>query len=136
MSNQDISTKGLDDFSRKYLVPSNMPTEEEYVSVSGGQKASKEALDAYFEKRMQDFIKRAGGFTEDLVAFIIEQKLKRGLSDRETVFGIALTNINLRHAYGSPQADSEKITPERRKELLTEFDEVCWGAQIFWEANK
>jgi hypothetical protein len=133
---QDISVKGLDDFSRKYLVGPAMPNEEEYVTVQGGQKAGKEAIDRYFETRKKDFIQRAGSFTEDLVAFIIEQKTKRSLSDRETVFAIALTNINLRHASGSPQSKTETVSPARKEELLKEFDEVCWGAQSFWEANQ
>jgi len=131
---QSISTKGLEEFGRKYLVSNE--DKEEYISVSGGQKASTEALRKYAETRKRDFIKRAGGFTEDLVAFIIEQKKMRELSDRETVFAIALCNINLRHAYGSAQGGEKDVTPERREELLKEFDEVCWGAQQFWDANK
>jgi len=130
---QDISVKGLDDFSEKYLISNE--DKDEYISVSGGQKASKEALRKYAETRKTDFIKRSGGFAEDLIAFIIEQKMMRQLSDRETVFALALTNINLRHAYGSTQGNEDKVTPERREALLKEFDEVCWGAQQFWEAN-
>ena len=134
MNDSDISVKGLDDFSAKYLLTNT--DEEEYFSVSGGQKAGKAALELYAERRKIDFIQRAGGFTEDLVAFIVEQKKMRELSDREAVFAIALTNINLRHAYGSPQGGEKDITPERREALLKEFDEICWGAQQFWEANK
>lgn len=136
MSDQEISVKGLEEFGRKYLMTNE--DKEEYITVSGGQKASEEALQRYAEARKIDFISRAGSFTEDLVAFIIEQKKMRELSDREAVFAIALTNINLRHAYGSPQAGEKKedVTPERREELLKEFDEICWGAQQFWDANK
>jgi hypothetical protein len=133
---EEISVKGLDEFSRKYLTRDSRPTEEEYITVTGGQKASNEAINHYYEERKLDFIKRAGAFTEDLVAFIIEQKKMRELSDRETVFAIALTNINLRHAYGSPQAGEKEVPVERQQELLNEFDEVCWGAQQFWDANK
>ena len=134
MSDQEISVKGLDSFSKKFLISST--DEEEYISVSGGQKASADALQKYAETRKLDFIQRAGSFTEDLVAFVVEQKKMRELSDREVVFALALTNINLRNAYGSPQGGEKDVAPERREALLKEFDEVCWGAQQFWDANK
>jgi hypothetical protein len=86
---------------------------------------------------MRAFIERAGSFAEDLVAFIIEQKRLRNLSDIETVFGLALANINLRNAYGSPQGkeSARDFTPEKRAALLEEFDDVCAGAQDYYDAN-
>lgn len=139
----DISVKGLDDFAEQFIKGQHARSDsagtgdgDEYIRVTGGQKASDEALEKYYEERKVDFIKRAGSFTEDLVAFFIEQKKMRDLSDREAVFAIALMNINLRHAYGSPQGGEKDITPERRKELLDEFDAVCYGAQQYWDANQ
>ena len=115
----------LDDFSKKFLAPET----PEDIEVIEGQKASPEAIDSYHQKRTEDFILRAGSFTEDLVAFIIEQRTKRNLTDPETVFGIALANINLRYAYTLADKD---IAPEKRAE---EFDEICWGAQQYWNAH-
>lgn len=131
---EDISLKGLDQFSRKFLLQNAPPGEEEYIHVSPGQKANPEALKKYEDERMRDFIRRAGSFTEDLVAFVVEQKRLRNLSDVETVFGLALANINLRNAYGSPQGE-EHFTVEKRTALLEEFDEICAGAQDYYDAN-
>jgi hypothetical protein len=131
----DISLKGLDTFSKKFLLQgTDGTTEQEYIHVSPGQKVSDEALKRYHEERQRDFIKRAGSFTEDLVAFIVEQKKLRQLGDTETVFAIALANINLRNTYGSPQDESD-FTPEKRERLLDEFDEICAGAQDYYDAN-
>jgi hypothetical protein len=139
-NNKSQEVKGLDDFAKKFLQGASKdnedPGSEEYIHVSQGQKASEEALENYFATRKLDFIQRAGAFTEDLVAFIIDQKKKRNLSDIETVFGIALATINLRNSYGSAQYDDEKITPEQRSELLKQFDSICWGAQQYYDENK
>ncbi len=130
----EISIKRLDSFSRRFLLQSAPPGEQEYISVAPGQKASAEAIKRYEEERMRDFIRRAGSFTEDLVAFVVEQKQLRNLSDVETVFGLALATINLRNAYGTAQGE-ETVTDEKREAYLSEFDEVCFGAQEFFEAN-
>jgi len=130
----DISIKGLDSFSRKFLLQSSPPGEQEYISVAPGQKASPEAVRRYEEERMRDFIQRAGSFTEDLVAFVVEQKQLRSLSNIETVFAVALATINLRNAYGSEQ-DEQPMTPEKRDAYLEEFDDICVGAQAFFDAN-
>ncbi len=131
----DISLKGLDQFSRRFLLRNAPPGETEYIHVSPGQKAAPEAVKKYEQERQRDFIHRAGSFTEDLVAFVVEQKKLRNLSDMETVFGLALANINLRNAYGSQQGD-EAFTPEKRDALLEEFDEICAGAQDYYDANE
>lgn len=136
-SESDISLKGLDDFSKKFLdggSPSD--SSEELVKVTRGQKLSDAAIQQYQEQRKVDFIKRAGSFTEDLVAFIVEQKRLRELSDSEVIFGLALANINLRHAYGSPQGKEKTLSEDERQKLLDTFDEVCWGAQQYWDANQ
>lgn len=130
MSDSDISVKGLDDFAKQFLSGAQASPDEEHIYVAGGQKASEAALAKYFEERKTDFIKRAGSFTEDLMAFFIEQKKMRELSDRESIFALALASIQLRHAYGYAE-DTNKTA-----ELLEEFDAVCWGAQQFWDANK
>ena len=128
-----VSIKGLDGFSSKFLgIDKTKP--EEYLLVKQGQKASDEAIKKYQDERTSDFIQRAASFTEDLVGFIVQQKKLRGLSDVEAVFGIALANINLRHAYGSEQG-KEKLSSKQKEDLLSEFDEVCWGAQQYWDAH-
>lgn len=132
----DLSVKGLDDFSRQFLASNTAPTEEEYVNVTGGQEASKEAIAKYHDERKTEFIKRAGNFTEDLVAFIVEQKKMRGLSAKEVVFAVALTNINLRSHYGRSTAEDASPTEKTSEEYLKEFDTICWAAQQFWDANQ
>lgn len=135
----DVSTKGLDEFSHQFLLSiddADQDGNEECVKVQDGQQISSEALKKYQERRKEEFIERAGAFTEDLIGFILEQKHMRGLSDVETIFGLALANINLRQAYGSRQGEEPDPTPERREELLQEFDAICYGAQQFWDANQ
>lgn len=137
MSNdKDISLKGLDEFSKNFLVGNRPDAEEEYVNIQGGQKANAAALEKYEEERKKEFVRRAGMFTEDLIAFIIEQRKIRNLSDEEAVFGIALATINLRNAYGSPQGIEEKLTPQQQTKLLERFDTLCYHAQQYWDANK
>lgn len=136
-----MTVKGLDNFSEKFLggdETSSTVGQEEYVQVTKGQKVSQEALKNYNETRVKDFIHRAGSFTEDLIAFIVEQKSLRNLTDTELVFALALTNINLRDAYASPQTEDEEkeFSAEKKKKLLQKFDEICWGAQQYWEHNK
>jgi hypothetical protein len=137
MANNDksVSLKGLDDFSRKFLTGSN-PTEEEKIKVSKGSKLSDAAMNQYQDSRKGDFVKRAGSFTEDMVAFVVEQRKLRDLSDYETIFGLALMSINFRHAYGSPQGTEKGLSAEERQKLLDTFDEICWGAQQYWDANQ
>lgn len=130
----DISLKGLDNFSKKFLLQGDDTAEKEYIHVAPGQKVSDEHLKRYHDERQRDFIRRAGAFAEDLVAFIVEQKKLRQLGDTETVFALALCNINLRNAYGSPQNEKD-FTPEKRASLLDEFDEICAGAQDYYDAN-
>ena len=135
-TNADISLKGLDSFSRKFLAKDvNAPSaEKEYIHVAPGQRVSAENMKRYEETRQTDFIRRSGSFTEDLVAFVVEQKRLRMLDDTETVFALALANINLRNAYGSPQ-NGETLSAGRQAELLAEFDEICRGAQDYYDAN-
>ena len=136
-ASKDVSLKGLDSFSRKFLFGGKeTPKAEEYVTVTGRQAVSQEALVKYEKERMEDFVKRAGTFTEDLIAFISQQKKLRSLSDIETIFGLALACINLRTAYGSPQGREKALTEHQREKLLGEFDEVCYGAQQYFDAHK
>jgi hypothetical protein len=136
-----ISLKGLDDFSRKFLTGDSRPEHEgdEFIATAptktGGSSVSEAALKRYYEQRKVDFIRRAGLFTEDLIAFIVEQKRMRNLSDEETVFSVALANINLRNAYGSPQGNEKQLSKEQAAALLDRFDELCWGAQQYFDAN-
>lgn len=131
-----VSVQGLDDFSRKFLFANQTPKADEYVTVIGKQTITPEALKKYERERIEDFIKRAGSFTEDLVGFIVQQKRLRELSDMETVFGIALACINLRALYGSPQGGEKVLSAEQKEKLLEEFDEICFGAQQYYDAHK
>jgi len=136
-----ISLKGLDDFSRKFLTGDTRAEGEgpEFVKTTvtktGGSAVSDAALKSYYEQRKVDFIRRAATFTEDLIAFIVEQKRMRNLSDEESIFGIALANINLRDAYGRPQGREKALTAEEAEALRARFDELCWGAQQYFDAN-
>jgi len=87
-------------------------------------EAKPAALENYEKQRQEEFIKRAGAFTEDLVAYIIDERKRRNLTDNETIFGLALANINLRNDYGGEKG-----------ELLSEFDAVCYQAQQYWDSN-
>jgi hypothetical protein len=131
-----VSLKGLDDFSRKFLTGDRPEHEgDEFIVKASGSSVSPAALDNYYKQRKVDFIRRAGAFTEDLVAFIVEQKKTRNLSDEETIFAVALANINLRVAFGSPQGREKSLTSEDKDALLSRFDEICWGAQQYYDAN-
>lgn len=132
---KDISLKGLDNFSKQFLLSSGPEKgDPEYITVSKGQTISAEALKHYDEARTRSFMLRAGSFAEDLMAFIVEQKNMRELDDVSTIFALALANINLRDAYGKPPGD-RKITPEEQEARLAEFDSVCMGAQEYFDAN-
>lgn len=134
----EVSLKGLDTFSKQFLLSGTQNAqkgEPEYITVGEGQKVSPAALKHYDEERAKAFMLRAGSFTEDLIAFIVEQKKMRDLDDVSAIFGIALANINLRNAYGNPQGDAAKTTPEERENLLAEFDAICMGAQEYYDAN-
>jgi len=136
-NDDDISLKGLDSFSKQFLIGKDGPKEGdvEYVSVAQGQQIKPEVMKRYQEERLRDFIKRAGSFTEDLLAFVVEQKKLRSLSDVETIFGLALATINLRNTYGSAQGDEKPFTPEEAEKQLLFFDSVCMGAQDYYDAN-
>ena len=134
---KEQSIKGLDDFSKKFLFGGKSSDAGSHdVVVSRGQRLSDAALKQYQQQRAEDFVKRAGSFTEDLIAFVVEQKRRRELSDFETIFGIALMTINFRSAYGSRQGTEKEPSQEDRQKLLDTFDEVCWGAQQYWDANQ
>lgn len=133
----DVSIKGLDTFSKQFLLGEAGPKEgeAEYISVAKGQQLKPEVVKRYHEERLFDFMKRCGLFTEDLVAFFVEQKKLRSLSDIEAVFGLALATINLRNTYGSAQGEEKQFTPEQSKTMLDEFDAICSGAQDYYDAN-
>lgn len=134
--------KGLDDFTKKFLT-TNTPKavggqidDVEVTSLSGMKlPANKEVTSEFLKK---EFIKRAGLMAEDLIGFFVTEKQKRSLTDAEAVFAVALTTINLRHAYGSPQTDEERKTmnASERANKLAEFDEICEAAQSYFDAHK
>lgn len=133
----DISTKGLDGFAKNFLI-GDSDADSEYIVAAKGQQASEEALARYMETRKEEFVRRAGQFTEDMVAHFVEQKKMLNLTDVEALFAVALFTINLRNSFTSPQTEEEEknFTLEHKKKLEKQFDEICWGAQQFWEANK
>ena len=130
-SKDEISTKGLDSLNHAFLTGSKNAE----VTVREGQSAKPEALQRYDEARKKDFIKRAGSFTEDLVAFIAQQRRARDLTDTESIFAIALANINLRDAFGMAQAGEKQLTEADREQLLQQFDAICYAAQEYYDAN-
>lgn len=129
--------KGLDDFSKKFLL-GNTPVPETKLNVSPGWKATPEILQKYSEERQADFVARAGAFTEDLLGFFRQQKALRDLSDIEGIFAAALFTINLRENYGLPQnaEEAKTFTPEKKEEHLHAFDGAAYGAQQYYDANK
>lgn len=133
---EDFSTKGLDEFSQKFLI--GKETAPEDIKTAPGQKASEDTLKNYAKHRMLEFVKKAAPFTDDFVAFFLEQRKIRDLTDEEAIFALALANINLREAYGNPQNEDEEeheSTTEHRTARLGYFDGVCYGAQQYYEAN-
>lgn len=116
---------GLDDFGKRYLL--NNASEQEVVVSEKGVDSEK-IKERYLRKAQEDFINRAGSFTEDLIGFILDQKKKRNLTDRESIFGLALANINLRSSYC-------ELEENKKQELETEWDEICWAAQCYYNDN-
>lgn len=101
--------------------------------VAGGEtRAAKEAqrLAAY---RQEAYIKRAGQFAEELIAFFVQQKEKYDFTDDECVGGVALLAINLRYSYGEPQNDAEKEVWDdtQRDARYAEFDRICEAMQEY-----
>ena len=133
-----ISLKGLDNFSKQFLLGNGQNARKgdaEYITVSEGQKLPPAALKHYDAELTRDFIKRAGSFTEDLVAFIVEQKRMRDLDDTSVIFALALANINLRNSYGNPRIAGAPVSAADTEKLLNEFDTICVGAQEYYDAN-
>jgi len=133
----DISLKGLNAFSKQFLLQNTGPNsgDTEYIAVSPGQQIKPEVLERYQKERLESFVQRSCSFTEDLVAFFIEQRKLRELSDVEAIFGLALATINLRNTYGTAQGSEKPFTPEQAEEHLKEFDAICSGAQDYYDAN-
>lgn len=134
---EDVSLKGLDNFSKQFLL-NNQELKEgdpEYIKVTEGQSLKPEAVKRYEEVRTREFIKRAASFTDDLVGFVIQQRKFRSLSDMEVIFGLALANINLRNAYGNPPNQGLALTQTERDALFAQFDAICGGAQEYYDAN-
>jgi len=129
MEKEEISLKGLDSFSKTFLVGTKDTPQKADVQVQKGQTLSNEGHAKYAEELQKDFIRRAGSFTEDLVAFIMEQRKKRDLTNIETIFAVALANINLREDYGGAPGNPTQ------EQQLAEFDAICFGAQEYYDAN-
>lgn len=135
--NDDISLKGLDNFSKSFLASGVTPGETEYIKVGQGQTISDDALARYAEERKKEFIRRAGNFTEDLIAFFAQQQKIRNLTHYEAAFALALTTIQLRNSYAGRNVKlGQKPTEELTAANLEEFDNICAYAQEFFDANK
>jgi hypothetical protein len=129
--------KGMSEYSRRFLEKAEDEGTSDIKISEGDAALSKKRQEEFSRIQAAEFIKKSGAFTEDLVAFIVDQKEKRGLEDRMVVFSLALANINLRHSYCAPQNASEQKAhnPERNKELAKEWDEICWSAQCYFNEN-
>lgn len=103
-----------------------------------GAQVSKEAETRIGEFRKKEFLDRAGSFTEELVAFFVQQRKKHDFLDDECVAAVALFTINLRESYGTPQNDDERKdwTPEKREEKLGVFDLICEQMQDYYDENR
>lgn len=125
---------GLDTFGRKYL---GTAADTEILVSEGGPTEAAKLQAAYARQATEDFVQRAGSFTEDLVGFVVEQKKIRQLDDKAVVFGLALANINLRNSFCSPQNSDEQkgFDGKQKKQLETEWDEICWAAQCYFDKN-
>lgn len=131
----EISIKGLDSLSKAFLASDPASKDVEYVAVQKGQQLKPEHLQRYEDEKKKEFIQRSGRFTEDLVAFIVQQRRARELSDTEAIFGIALANINLRDSFGMPQEGEKTPTEQERTRLFDQFDAICFAAQEYYDAN-
>ena len=87
------------------------------------------------DMRYRQFIKTAGGFAEEIVDFFRDRHANIGSTDDEAVFALALATINLRHAFGSPQAADNKETFDAAA-ALAHFDAICAQAQKYHDENK
>lgn len=123
----------LDAFSRKYL----MGTVDKDILITGGNANPDKVQEAFYKQVKEDFINRAGSLTEDLIGFIIEQKKKRDLDDKTVVFSLALANINLHTSFCAPQNSEEEKTfgAKQKQALSTEWEEICWAAQCYYNEN-
>ena len=133
---EEISVKGLDEFGAKFLTSADTTNGEIHVT-QGADAPTEKMLAAYLDQQKQDFIQRTGSFTEDIIAFIVEQKGMRALDDKSVVFAIALANINLRNSFCAPQNKGEEknFTPTRKNELGETWDEICYAAQNYYDEN-
>ncbi len=132
MSSDKPKLDALDSFSRKYLMGADKD-----ILIEKGNANSDKIQEAYFKQAKEDFINRAGSFTEDLIGFLVEQKKKRDLDDKTVIFSLALANINLHNSYCAPQNSGEQkaFTAEQKQALSKEWDEICWAAQCYYNEN-
>lgn len=123
----------LDAFSRKYL----MGTVDSGILIEKGNANPDKVQEVFYKQVQEDFINRAGSLTEDFIGFIVEQKKKRDLDDKTVIFSLALANINLHNSFCAPQnPDEEKALDAKQKQALSkEWDEICWAAQCYYDAN-
>lgn len=135
-NDKETALKGLDEYAKRFLIPSEDGPSDIKIDV-GDMEGAKKRLAIYVERQKEDFIQRAGNFTQDLVGFIVEQQRMRELDDRTVVFSLALANINLRHSYCDAQNKEEevKFDSRKKKELGKEWDSICWAAQSYFNEN-
>jgi ribonucleotide reductase beta subunit family protein with ferritin-like domain len=134
MSSDKPNLTSLDSFGRKYL----MGAEDKDILIEKGNANPDKVQEIFYQRAKEDFINRAGSFTEDLVGFIIEQKQKRALDDKSVIFSLALASINLHTSFCAPQNTEEQksFNPDQKQALSKEWDEICYAAQCYYDENK
>jgi len=133
MSTDKLKLDSLDAFSRKHL----MGVVDKDIHIEKGTNNSDKVQEVFYQQVNEDFINRAGSFTEDLIGFIIEQKKKRDCDDKTVIFSLALANINLHNSFCAPQntAEEKAFSVEQKQALSKEWDEICWAAQCYYNEN-
>ena len=132
------SIRTLDDFGRKYLLKEGATDSDiKAYAPTEGAKGTTQITEKQAKLIQDEFIQRAGSFTEDLIGFIVDQKRLRDLDDKSVVFAIALANINLRNSFCSPQnsIEQKEFDETSGKKLSAEWDEICWAAQCYYNEN-
>lgn len=119
----------LDDRAKQFL--GNGPIQQVPGQVS--TKAEKTLA----EYQQKEYLERAGGFAEELIAFFVQQRKRHDYLDDECAGAIALFTINLRRSYGEPQNDEEQKTwtDAKRDARLQEFDAICEAMQTYHDEN-
>lgn len=122
----------LDEKARAFL-PAGAP-----VTEFPGMKAPPEAINKYQAYREEEYLKRAGKFSEDILEFFLHEKNKRNYLDDEAIGAIALFTISMRTMYGDPQTKEEHArtwTDADREARYKIFDSICEEMQRYFDKS-